>query len=365
MVSAMKLDLLVRALEAIAPAELAESWDNVGLLAGDRDDEISRVLLCIDFTNAVCDETLRERFEAVVAYHPAIFSPLRRIVGKSPLRTALRHGLAIYSPHTALDVADGGTNDVLADVLELEDRAPLRVSEAADAGVKLVTFVPREHVDQVSRALFDAGAGWIGNYSSCSFRSPGTGTFFGEAGAQPKIGEAGRLEEVEELRLETVVARGRIAAVVRALRRAHPYEEPAFDLLSLTTPRTRGIGRVGALDDVPREELFGRIRRGLGVERLLIAGPETGTVSRAAVAAGAAGSLLRDAIDARCGLLLTGEVRHHDALAAAQAGMTVVAVLHSNSERVALQALATRLAANLPELSLKVSSADRDPFTIR
>jgi dinuclear metal center YbgI/SA1388 family protein len=360
----MQLRELLSALETIAPTHLAEAWDNVGLLVGDPAQPVTRVMLTVDYTHEVAREAERERCDVVVAYHPPIFDALKKLTAPSVVYDAARRGVAIWSPHTALDVADGGTNDVLADALGLETRAPLRPAAPRDAQHKLVTFVPEDAVERVARALFDAGAGRIGNYSSCSFRSGGTGTFFGEAGANPAVGEAGRLESAAEVKLETVVPIPRVDAVVRALRAAHPYEEPAFDLVRLAAPpQGVGIGRVGEFRaPVERGALVARVKASLGLAHVLVAGPTAGELTRAATCAGAGGDLLKDAIASRAGLYLTGELRHHDALAAARAGMTVVCALHSNSERATLARLRDRLARELPALDVAISREDRDPF---
>jgi dinuclear metal center YbgI/SA1388 family protein len=365
---AMVLQQVIAALEALAPCHLAESWDNVGLIVGDPGQDVSRAMLCIDYTPQVAAEAGEQRCGLVVAYHPPIFRPIKHLVAGEVVFDAIRRGIALYSPHTALDVADGGTNDVLADALGLEagSRCPLRPATATARDVKLVTFVPEKDVDRVSQALFDAGAGRIGDYSSCSFRTPGTGTFLGGASTSPAVGQAGRLEVVAEVRLETVVPLSRISDVVRALRSAHPYEESAFDLVQLAAPPSGlGMGRIGEYaSPVDRQVLFERIRQALGVSRMLVAGPQDGAVSRAAVCAGSCGDLLDDAIRQQAGLYLTGEMRHHDALRAAAVGMTVVCVLHSNSERAVLRRLAERLERACPELSVMVSRRDRDPFSV-
>ncbi|MGD0525335.1 MAG: Nif3-like dinuclear metal center hexameric protein, partial [Polyangiaceae bacterium] len=299
----MRVADLVGAMETIAPTRFAAPWDNVGLLVGDAEGPISRVLLTIDCTREVLREARAGGCEAVVSYHPPLFAAQKRFVAGSVAFEAARAGVALFSPHTALDVADGGTNDVLADALGMTERAPLRTVDGADAELKLVTFVPAEHVEAVSRALFAAGAGRIGDYTSCSFRTAGTGTFFGGEGTQPVVGEAGRLEQAPELRLETVVPVGRAQAVVDALRAAHPYEEPAFDLVRLApAPVRRGMGRVGAVTPVPGAALVDRVKRALGVEQVLVAGPIERVVSRAAVCAGSGAELTGDAIAAGAGL---------------------------------------------------------------
>jgi len=362
----MQLSTIIAAMERIAPPSLAEAWDNVGLLAGDPNQDVSRILLTIDYSAAVAEETRGNQCDLVIAYHPPIFQPLKRVVAGSAIFDAVRRGVAIYSPHTALDMAEGGTNDMLADVVGMVDRRALKSGEAKGREYKLVTFVPIEAVDKVGRAMFDAGAGRIGNYSSCSFRVPGTGTFFGGEGARPAVGQTGRLEKVDEVRLETVVPIGSAEAVIRALRANHPYEEPAFDLNVLApVPGDRGQGRIGSIPPTARGELFDRIKRGLEIDHLLIAGPVEGTVARAAVCAGSCGNMLDDAIEAGAEVYLTGEVRHHDAVKAAEAGMTVVCTLDSNSERAVLKRLGKRLAETPGMPGIRISAADRDPFVIR
>ena len=362
----MQLATIISVLERIAPPELAEEWDNVGLLAGDPKQDISRILLTIDYSAAVAEEGRRDGCDLVIAYHPPIFHPLKRLVAGSLVFDAVRRGVAIYSPHTALDAAEGGTNDLLADILGLKERRALRPAEAKATQYKLVVFVPIEAVDKVSRAVFDAGAGRIGNYSSCSFRTSGLGTFFGNEGAEPTVGRAGRLEKVDEVRLETVVPVGNVEAVIAALRASHPYEEPAFDLNVLAAmPGGEGAGKMGTMEATEREELIERIKRELGVEHLLVAGPREGKITRAAVCAGAGGEFFGDAIRQKAELYLTGEIRHHDATQASVAGMTVVCTLHSNSERPVLKRLAKKLQEfeGMPEV--RVSEADGDPFEVK
>ncbi len=362
---------LTNAMERIAPTAAAEAWDNVGLLVGDPDAALTGVCLCIDLTAEVFNEARQLRANAVVAYHPPIFKGAKRLlagdVEHGVVFDAIRTGVAIYSPHTALDVAAGGTNDVLADCLYLTNRRPLRSAKPDESNFKLVVFVPEEATERVADALFDAGAGSIGSYSRCSFRSRGQGTFMGDETTNPSIGQPGQLERVEEVRLEMIVSSSALSAVVKALRESHPYETPAFDLLRVAVDQSdRGMGRIGDFDEpVPRDVLIGRIRRELGVDHVLVAGPIDGEVHRIAVCAGSCGSEMLDEV-ARQGaeLYLTGELRHHDALRAQRLGITVVCVLHSNSERATLERLRRRLESELPGVPIAVSETDRDPFCI-
>ncbi len=367
----MSLCDLTAALDRIAPTRHAEPWDNVGLLAGDPAQAVARVMLTIDYTAAVAAEARDDRCDVIIAYHPPIFSAVKRVTADGPtslVHDAIRRGVAIYSPHTALDVADGGTNDVLADAVGLATRRPLRPAAAGPATFhKLVTFVPVESVDAVAAALERAGAGRIGHYGGCSFRSSGVGTFTGDPGTHPAIGTPGVPERVAEVRLEMACPLGVVPEVMAALRQAHPYEEPAVDLLvQAAPPPARGMGRVGRLaTPQPAAAVVDRVKRALGLTAVLVAGDVGRTVTTAAVCAGACGELLGDAIAAGADLYLTGEMRHHDAIRAAAAGLTVICTLHSNSERAVLRRLADRLGRELPGPAYLLSRADRDPFEVR
>jgi dinuclear metal center YbgI/SA1388 family protein len=365
----MLLSDLIAAMEQIAPTRLAEPWDNVGLVAGDPRQMIRKVILTIDYTADVAAEAREAKADVVIAYHPPLFSAVKQMTAGSLVFDAIRRGVAIYSPHTALDVAPGGTNDVLADVLGIpqDRRSPLRMTPQKAQQLKLVTFVPDSAVDKVSSALFGAGAGRIGDYSRCSFISPGTGTFYGEDGSHPTVGQPGELTMTSETKLETVVPIEKVDAVLWALRATHPYEEPAFDLVQLASPPEKtGQGRIGNLaEPISRVTLFDRIKDELGVSHLLVAGQEHGHVTRVACCAGSCGEFVDDAITQKAELFLTGEIKHHDALKAAGTGMTVVCVLHSNSERAALRWLQARLTGLLPNLQTVLSGRDRDPFVVR
>jgi dinuclear metal center YbgI/SA1388 family protein len=365
----MKLKDIVAVLDDLAPLRYAESWDNVGLLVGDPAADVTRALVTVDYTAAVAEEAREAGAQLVVAYHPPMFAAVKRAPNDALWVDAIKRGIALYSPHTALDVAKDGTNDFLADAcgVDAKERRAIRAHAAKDAHYKLVTFVPADAVEKVSEAVFAAGAGRIGAYTHCSFRIPGTGTFFGEEGTNPAVGEKGKLETVEEVRLETLVGIGKIDAVVAAMRAAHPYEEPAFDIVRLAPASDGpaiGLGRIGPIAETPRSELIARMKKALGVAQLLVAGPTDGAARRVAVAAGAGGELLEEAIGAKADVFVTGETRHHDALGAARRGVTVIAALHSNSERAAVRAYAKRIGERLKDVVIATSTADADPFVV-
>lgn len=367
----MNVREICRVLDDIAPLQLAADWDNVGLLIGDGRSEIRRLMLCIDLTRDVLEEVRRCKAGMVLAYHPVIFKSLKRLTAEAaPIAwQAARMDLAVYSPHTALDAVEQGTNDVLADVLGLEDRRPLD-AHTPDGRRKLVVYAPPEDAGRLAQAAFDSGAGQIGEYSECSFAVRGVGTFTPGDQANPAVGQQGQHESVEEMRLEITAPADRTHLILETLRMAHRYEEPVIDVYSLDDePGPVGMGRVGRLRrPVKLATLLGRIKKALGLRDVLLAdrSPEgkDRMVGTAAVAAGSAGRMWRSAVAAGASLYLTGEMRHHDALAATAAGLSVVCVGHSNSERITLGRLAERLTDSLEAVAVQVSETDRDPFCV-
>jgi len=366
---------LIAAMEAIAPPELAEGWDNTGLLLGDPDRAIDGpILLTIDLTEKVAGEAVGAGAAAVVAYHPPIFKPLDRLTARSPRGRALlglaAARIAVYSPHTALDAAEGGVNDWLLELAAggpVDDRRALRPALLADPtqSHKLITFMPRGHVDGVRAAMSAAGAGVIGEYTQCAFGVEGAGSFFGSDETNPAVGESGRLERVEEVRLEMVCPARALAAAIEALRSSHPYEEPAFDVLKLEARPSVGLGagRSGRLaDPTTADGLADRLRRGLGVDHVRVARAGSGPIGTIGVCPGAGGSLVGAAMAAGCDAFITGEMRHHDVLDAVERGLTILLAGHTNTERGYLHVLAERLRAAEGSMETLVSAADRWPF---
>ncbi|RMH70399.1 MAG: Nif3-like dinuclear metal center hexameric protein, partial [Bacteroidetes bacterium] len=345
--------------------------DRVGLHVGDPESRITAGLLCIDLTEAVLDEAIHKRVNLVVAYHPPIFKPLTALTTLDPkqrvIYRAAKHGIAIYSPHTALDAAPGGVNDWLASGLGDGQVQPIKRSAPAEgSGFKLVTFVPTASVDRVREAVCRAGAGRIGDYELCTFTSEGVGTFRGGAGTNPVIGRPGRLEQVGRRRKEVVVPRSKLSEVVSALRASHPYEEPAFDVYPLqpVADTDTGQGRVVTLDrPIALSTLVRRIKAHLKAKTLEVADAGSRRIRRVGLCAGAGGSLLDEAgpIDA----FFTGEMRHHDVLAAVNRGISVVLAGHTQTERPYLPVYRRRLEkATGRAIQWAVSRADKAPSSV-
>ena len=362
----MKVQDVIKSLENIAPPQLAQRDDNVGLLLGDASADVRALMLCVDLTAPVLAEAAG--VQMVMAYHPPIYKSVSRVTAAaSPvLYAALRRGLAVYSVHTAFDIAPGGTNDALAEAAGLAAVRPLEPA-TGQGQCKIVAFVPPEDLSRAADAAFSAGAGRIGNYHDCAFFVHGIGAFCGGPGSHPTLGKPGRHEVNEEMRLEVISPRSCAPAVCAAIRDAHSYEEPAIDVYPLEDlPEGCGLGRIGRLArPASISGVIARIKRAAGVRNVLVASAASkGAITTVACAAGSCGSLYRAALAAGAQLYITGEMRHHDALAASAAGMTVVCLGHSNSERPALASLAHRLKAQLPKLKVTLSKADRDPFVV-
>lgn len=355
-------------LERLAPGSGAAEWDNVGLLAGRPEWPLRRALLAIDLTDEVAREALRRGVELLVVYHPPIFRGLRAVTPDADSPTTLLPDLlaarvAIVALHTALDAAPGGTNDVLLDAFDLKERYPLEPVVRSDRLYKLVVFVPAAAAAGLRRALAAAGAGVIGQYTECSFALPGRGTFRGDETTHPAVGQRGVLEEVDELRLEMVVPRPRLGAVVRALYAAHPYEEPAVDVYPLHEPVGRGAAGLGRVGVLRRPARGAALLRALGRRVDLAGAVVVGTLRRSfrsvTAAAGAFG--VRSFADP-ASLVLTGELKHHEALVLRRRGITAVLLGHFASERPVLDVVRRRLAQELPGVRAALARADRAPL---
>lgn len=336
----MRVSDLLDILDELAPFSLAESWDNCGLLVGDKGACVGRLLVTLELSRAVLDEAAAGGFDTVLTHHPAIFSPVSRLVeseGRGALiRAAVRAGMNVISCHTNLDAARGGLADCVAEVLGLGDTTPLQM---CDPGwCKFVGFIPPESLAAVSEAVFSAGAGVIGTYSGCAFAVDGTGWFQPGDGSCPTSGRVGERERVHEIRWETVVPRHRLDAVIGAYVSAHPYEEPAFDVhvVEDRLPRV-GLGRVGRLaTPLSVEDVAARLVAGFDLEPPLLAGAKETNVTTVAVLPGSGRSLLEQAAR-RADAFVTGDLTYHDADRAEELGLAVVAVPHGDLEWAAMK----------------------------
>ena len=353
-------------LDRFAPPATAAEWDNVGLLVGDPASPAERVMTCLTVTTDVVSEAVSERVDLIVSHHPVLFKPTKQLVATKGdgalLWPLLRNGIAVYSPHTAFDNCAGGINDILCRRLGVTNAVPLRPKDGPKA-CKLVVFVPDGDLANVTDALFAAGAGRIGQYEQCSYRLAGKGTFFGTESTNPVVGQKGRREDVDEWRLEVVVPEKLVSAAVSAMRTAHSYEEPAFDVYPLRPTGAGGEGRIGELArPVTLGELAATAKQQLAASSVQVVGDLSKTVQRVGVACGAAGEFLSDSIRSKADVFVTGEMRFHDALAARDAGVGVLLPGHYATERPAVEELADKLAADWPGVTAWASRVERDPL---
>jgi dinuclear metal center YbgI/SA1388 family protein len=365
----MKVMDVAAAVDGIVPLKLAQDWDNVGLLVGDPQQNVGNILLTIDVTGDVVSEAKKLKTDLILSYHPLIWDGLKSITtdgdGKI-VHELVRSGISVFSVHTALDTVAGGVNDALAEIMALQDVEPLGdyVANPAGDNLKLTVFVPVDSLDKVANAVFAAGAGHIGNYSHCGFGTDGTGTFLPLDGARPAIGKKGKFEKVHETRFESIVPGAKVAGVVAAMKKAHPYEMPAFDCYRLHDTESKyGLGRIGKLEKPLRvDEIIQRVKKATGARAVGIVGRDKRTVRKAAVCAGSCGKIINTVIASGADLYLTGELKHHLALAAQEAGLTCLCLSHTVSERFMLKKFAKQLGRQIGPVTIKISKKDADPF---
>lgn len=356
----------------IAQPALAEEWDNVGLMVGDPAAQVKRIMVALDGVRETVDAAISEGCQLLLTHHPFIFRPLRKVSTGDPtgrlVAQAIKHDLAVISLHTNYDIADGGLNDLLAERLGVHNCKPLKVTGTGEL-VKLGVFVPKGHEEQVLAALFRF-SGFIGNYSDCSFRCHGVGTFRPLEGANPFIGEVGKRESVEEARIEVLLRKTDLSAAVIALRKAHPYEEPAFDLYPLlNSGQPWGLGRIGELGAATTLEGFaGEVKKRLGLSGVRFVGAGKRKVKRVALCGGSGASLISDAHRLGADLFVTGDVKYHDARDAEALGLALVDAGHFGTEILMVQGVAARVTRELEcrgyDASVVEFKGEKEPFTI-
>ncbi len=346
-----------RTLDGLAPQALAEPWDNVGLLVGRDDWPVEHILVALEAGAAVVEEAIRQPGGALVVHHPLIFGALRRVTSRSRIEDLVLRLLegktALFALHTNLDGAPGGLSEIAATALELQQMRPLQRPGAG--WKKLVGFIPEENLEAVSCAVFAAGAGNIGDYSGCAFGTSGQGSFLPLEGAEPYLGRVGHPEAAAEVRWETVVPERQVPAVLDAYLAAHPYEEPAFDLYSLEDVLTvGGQGRLGELTrPLSLERMAGRVAAVVGLPHVSFAGSAEASIQRVAVVTGSGAGLMEAALG-RADVLITGDLKYHDAERALDHGLSLINIPHEPFERWAMRLWSERLAAGIPDEGVDV-----------
>lgn len=366
-------ETIIQLMERLAPKHYAMPDDKIGLQVGSAAKEIRCVLVTLDVTPAVVEEAAALGAELIIAHHAVIYRPLAHLRTDTPsgalAASLLRNDIAVYIAHTNLDIAEGGINDWMAEALELKGRDVLEEVHT-DKLFKLVVFVPETHHAAVRSAMFNAGAGWIGNYSHCSFNMEGVGTFLPEEGSEPFIGKPGQMKQTKELRLETVVPLSVRKKVISAMLKAHPYDEVAYDLYSMDLKgRSFGLGRVGVLNEPESLEKFAeRVKQAFDVPFVRMVGDASRQIRKVAVLGGAGSRYIRHATFAGADVLVTGDIDFHSAQDALAAGITLIDPGH-HAEKIMKPKAAVWLAAQLKDKGYDTevfsSKVDTEPFQLR
>ena len=327
-------------MEQWAPLKFAEDWDNPGFLVGDPRKEVKKVLVALDAIDPVIDEAIALGCDIIVTHHPILFGAIKKVTTQTPLGAKIykmiQNNISHYAAHTNLDSAWGGTNDVLARLAGLEE---IRVIDETNQEklYKIVVYSPKSHEEAVRDALCTAGAGQIGeNYSHCTFSSEGTGTFLPQPGAAPFIGAIGNLEKVQEIRLETIVPQDKIAKAVSSMLKAHPYEEPAYDIYPVEqTGASCGIGRIGKLKEETTFIEFARmLKEKLGLASMRIVGDPNKKVKVVGLGTGSAIEYMKKAKSMGADVYITGDLRYHESQKAIDAGVCLIDATHYASENI-------------------------------
>jgi len=340
----MKVKNLLNNLDKIAPFFLQESFDNSGIQFADLGAAVTKILLSIDVTQGVLDEALEKKTNLIIAHHPLLFSPLKKITRQknSLLYQVITAQINLLAMHTNYDLAENGLNDYLANLLGIKKISPLQSS--SEKVFKFAVYVPVKHADKVSRAIFKAGAGKIGKYTETSFNISGKGTFKPTEGTNPFIGKIGEREEVEEIKIETVVAERDLDSVVQAMKDNHPYEEPAFDVYELKTKPSYGIGIFGEIDkevEIPKFSL--EVKNRLKARYIRLIKSNNRKIRKVALCTGSGGSLLEQVSRKDADLYITGDITYHTALRAKELGLNVLDVEHFDTEKFFVEALYEQL----------------------
>ena len=369
------LRAVIDLLETWYPPSFADSWDRVGLVCGDPQDDVRRILLAVDPVQAVAREAVEWDADLVITHHPLYLKGTSSIDASTTkgrvVHDLIRNGCGLYAAHTNADAPTDGVSESIALALGLNEITPLDADPVA-AMDKIVTFVPATDAEAVRTAMTDAGAGAIGDYDSCTFTSTGEGRFRPLQGADPAIGQVGALETVDEVKVEAVCRRGVRRQVVAALRAAHPYEEPAYDVLELAAldDPTRGSGRIGTLDEpVTLREFADLVAHVLPhtAHGVRVAGNPDQRVETVALCGGAGDFLLDTARARGADVYLTSDLRHHPASELREhQSMALVDVAHWAAEWMWLPTLRRKLAEGLGDtVETRVSTINTDPWNFR
>jgi dinuclear metal center YbgI/SA1388 family protein len=360
----MKLSVLTAYLESLAPLAYQEDYDNSGLIVGQPDQEVHQALISLDCTEAIVDEAIAKNCQVIISHHPIVFKGLKKFNSKTyverVVEKAIRNHIAIYAIHTNLDNVMNGVNERICKTLGLTN---LRIL-APKHGIlkKLVTYVPTDKADQVRNALFHAGAGNIGNYSEVSFNAEGTGTFKGNEDSNPYVGEPGTRHQEEEVRIETIYPANLESKILMALFLAHPYEEVAYDLYTLTNQNQQvGAGMIGELEEgMDEEEFLFEVKQSMHAHVIRHTTFTGKHVKKVAVCGGAGGFLLKHAIAAGADVFITADYKYHEFFDA-EGKILIADIGHFESEQFTQQLLYEIIQKKFANFAVRLTEINTNP----
>lgn len=360
----MKIEALIAAIEAFAPPEIQEDYDNSGLITGMTSWECTGAICALDVTTEVIDEAVRKNCNLLIVHHPIIFTGLKTITGKTYVEEiiikALKNDIAIYAAHTNLDNVLLGVSGRMATMLGIKNAAVLQPKKKVLR--RLITFAPLDKAKEVRQAIFDAGAGHIGNYSECSFNSKGTGTFKAEKGSDPYIGEIGKRHEEEETKIEVVYPAYLELQIVKALIDSHPYEEVAYDIFTMDNMYYGiGAGVIGEIKEpMPEEAFLNELKRIFKTGIIRHTALSGKTIKKVALCGGAGSFLINTALRAGADIFVTGDMKYHDFFESNRK-MLVADIGHYESEQFSVDLLHELLVKKFPTFAVLKTEMNTNP----
>ncbi|MBU9712078.1 Nif3-like dinuclear metal center hexameric protein [Bacillus tamaricis] len=361
---------IIQEFEVFSPKKYAMEGDKIGLQIGTLNKHVKKIMIALDVLESVVDEAIELGVDLIIAHHPIIFRPIKALrtdqaYGRT-IEKLIKNDITVYAAHTNLDVADGGVNDLMAEAIGLENTEVL-VETMEDPLKKVIVFVPEEQAPAVREAIGNAGAGHIGNYSHCTFNTAGTGTFKPGEGTNPYIGEQGKMEYVSEVKVESVFHASIEKKIIRAMLKAHPYEEPAYDIYDMgNSGKTLGLGRLGELpDEMTLEKFANHVKKVFDVKGVRVVGDLTRPVKKVAVLGGDGNKYVSTALFKGADVFVTGDLYYHVVHDAMMEGLAMVDPGH-NVEKIMKDAVKERLLSFIKakgyDTEVISSEVHTDPF---
>ncbi len=360
----MLLKTITDVIESVAPLSFQETYDNAGLIIGNHDQEIEKAIICIDVTEEVLDEAIEKHCQLILSHHPIIFKSFKKINGKNSTERiivkAIQHNIAIYAAHTNLDNVSQGVNAMLANKLQLKNIHILQPKMAMLR--KIVTFCPVDHAETVRNALFEAGAGHIGNYDYCSFNTIGEGSFRASEDAQPYVGAINQVHTENEIRIETIFYSHLESKILKALFLHHPYEEVAYDIYTLENKaHSLGSGMMGEIDETDSKSFLQTIKEITGSGCIRHTALTAKTIKKVALCGGSGSFLINDAIAANADIFITADVKYHDFFEA-ENKIIIADIGHYESEQFTKELLYSIITKKLPNFAVLISEKNTNPI---